>query len=139
MQRMLSAKKVYLMASAPNSALKKTPGLFGQKLADGPLALAALAKAVKQWGRFEVVDDAASADLILWILEWNEVTKWGKNLQCHNRLFVFDGGAVPKDDSIPIWNTEEGGQWGGCSAAKVSVKALRKELEKNEKAGNQGK
>jgi hypothetical protein len=133
-KKLLSAKKAYLLAGAPNRERRKTPGLIPENLASTSLAHEELTKAMQKWGRFEIVNEAAQADIVLVLLEWNEVTKWGKNLQCHNRLMAFEGGVVPTDQAIPIWQIE-GGQWGGCSAAKRTVKDFRSELEKAEKAG----
>lgn len=129
--KLLSAKTVSVMAFGPSQE-NKTPGLFGERLASQSLALRTLTEAVRKWGRFTIVDDVTKADLVMVVVEWNEVTKWGKNLQCHDRLFVFAGGTVPTKDSVPLWQIEDG-QWGGCSAAARPLKDLRKEMEHAEK------
>jgi hypothetical protein len=134
MKKLLSAKKAYLLAGAPNEGRRKTPGLIPEDLASTSLAHQELTKAMQEWGRFEIVNEAAKADIVLVLLEWSEVSRWGKNLQCHNRLMAFEGGVVPTGQAMPIWQIE-GGQWGGCSAAKRTVKDFRSELEKAEKAG----
>jgi hypothetical protein len=132
-EMMLAAKTVFVMAFGPTEE-RKTPGLIGERLAAASLAQRTLEKAVREWRRFVIVDDAANADLVFVVVEWNEETKWGKNLQCHDRLLVYQGHATPAKDSTPLWQLEDG-QWGGCSAAARPLKALRKELEKAEKSG----
>jgi hypothetical protein len=44
-----------------------------------------------------ILNEAAKADIVLVLLEWSDVTKCGKDLQCHNRLMAFEGGVVPTD------------------------------------------
>ena len=132
-KKLISAKKAFLIAGAPDEEQRKTPGLFHQNLASTPLAYEELTNALQKWGRFEIVNDAAQADVVLVLLEWSEQPRKGI-LQCHNNLMAFQGGVLPPDLSNSIWRID-GGKWGGCSAAKGTVKQFRVELEKAEKAG----
>ena len=135
-QRMLSAKTAYLMASAAKKQPPIATGPVPETLSSKPLAQEELTKAMRKWGRFEIVTDASSADLVLLVVEWEDYHRWGRTIVCRDQLFVFEGGALPTGNSQPLWkgDPEQWGKFGGCSGAGQPIKELRKEIERADKA-----
>jgi hypothetical protein len=133
--KMLSAKTVYLVADAAGEQPPIATGPVPESLSK-PLAHEELTKAMRKWGRFEIVTEASRADLVLLVVEWEDYHRWGRTIVCRDQLFVYEGGALPTGKSQPLWrgDPEQWGKWGGCSGAGQPIKELRKEIEKADKA-----
>lgn len=148
LQTMVTAKSVFLLIANPPSAdiagepstrwwifrgpfVKAVPQEAGLQV-----AYKELTKAVQKWNRFVIVDDVSKADLVLLVVEWEDLHRWGRTVACRDWLLVFDGGVLPTEESQPVWvgDREQWGKWGGCSGAGQPVKELRKEIERAEKA-----
>ena len=133
----LAARTAYFMAVAANQQPQaRSP--IAETAAVKPVAQAELAKAIRKWGRFEVVDEVSKADLVLLVVEWEDHHHWGNTIVCRDQLFIFDGGRLPGETSVPLWkgDGEKWGKFGGCSGAGEPVKELRKLVDKAAKASH---
>jgi hypothetical protein len=134
-EKIVAARTAYLDAVAANQQPKPaTP--MSEATDNKPLAQGELAKALRKWGRFEIIEDVNKADLVLVVVEWEDHHHWGNTIVCRDQLFVFDGGSLPSGGSMPLWkgDPEKWGKFGGCSGAGEPVKELRKLVDKAAKA-----
>jgi hypothetical protein len=133
--KILVARTAYFMAVATNQQ-PQTRSPIVETGAVKPVAQADLAKAIRKWGRFEIVDDVSEADLVLLVVEWEDHHRWGNSVVCRDQLFVFDGGSVPGEKSTPLWkgDPDKWGKFGGCSGAGEPVKELRQLVDQETKA-----
>lgn len=132
-QKILSAKSVFLIIADPPT--DGTSGLFSSPSESRQPASGELAKAIRKWNRFTIVNHVTEADLVLVVVEWEDSHSWGKTVACRDWLLVFGGGSLPTTNSQPLWkgDREQWGKWGGCSGAGEPVKQLRKEIERAKK------
>ena len=93
----------------------------------------ALKKALVKWGRFQVVDDAAKADLILVISEGEVAESRMERLTGH--LAIFPGGSTADTDVKPLWEVEEVGPAFGFNRRPTNklIEHLRGDLAEFEK------
>jgi hypothetical protein len=95
-------------------------------------AVRALKKALVKWGRFYLVDDAETADLIIVISEYSS-SKPTKMERVNEGLAIFVGGSPPCADATPLWAVEEVGPALGQRPTGKLVEDLQKQLTKLEK------
>jgi hypothetical protein len=134
-ERIVVAHTAYLEAVAANQQPKPVNPM--SEAADiKPVAQAEFAKAVRKWGRFQIIEDVSKADLVLVVVEWEDHHRWGNTIVCRDQLFIFDGGSLPSGESMPVWkgDPEKWGKFGGCSGAGEPIKELRKLMGKSAKA-----
>ena len=93
----------------------------------------ALIKALQQWGRLTLVEDASQADLVLLIIEGNR-SSFMKKGELFERLLVFPGGSGSTQQTTALWQEEGKEGLSGRPAAKL-VAHLRKQIEDYEKTG----
>jgi len=134
-EKVLTARTGYLMALGGDH--QPGPGNpIPEATVNKPVAQAELAKAMRKWGRFEIVEDVSKTDIVLVVVEWEDQHRWGNTVVCRDQLFVFDGGNLPNEKSTPLWkgDSERWGKFGGCSGAGEPIKELRKVMDKAAKA-----
>ena len=133
----LVARTAYFMAVGANQQPQaRSP--MAANTAVKPVAQTELEKAIRKWGRFEVIDEVSKADLVLVVVEWEDHHRWGNTIVCRDQLFIFDGGKLPGETSVPLWegDAEKWGKFGGCSGAGEPVKELKKMVDKAAKANH---
>jgi len=86
-----------------------------------------LKKALVKWGRFHLVDDAKTADLIIVISEYSS-SKPTKMERIREALAIFVGGSTPCADATPLWAVNEVGPALGQRPTGKLVEDLRKQL-----------
>jgi hypothetical protein len=89
-----------------------------------------LKKALVKWGRFHLVDDAETADLIIVISEYSS----SKPTRMEPRLAIFVGGSMPCADATPLWAVYEVGPALLERPTGKLVEDLRKQLTRLEKS-----
>jgi hypothetical protein len=92
-----------------------------------------LKKALVKWGRFHLVDDAETADLIIVISEYSS-SKPTRTERISEGLAIFVGGSTPCADATPLWAVKEVGPALGQRPTGKLVEDLRKQLTKLEKS-----
>jgi hypothetical protein len=90
-------------------------------------------EALVKWGRFQLVDDAETADLILVISEYSS-SKEGKMERIREGLAIFVGGSTPGAEATPLWAVQEVGPALGQRPTAKLVEDLRKQLTKLEES-----
>ena len=134
-EKIVAARTAYLEAATANQQ-PKTANPMSEATDNKPVAQAELAKAVRKWGRFEIIEEVSNADLVLVVVEWEDHHRWGNTIVCRDQLFVFDGGSLPSEKSTPLWkgDPKKWGKFGGCSGAGEPVKEFSKLVDKAAKA-----
>lgn len=89
-------------------------------------------KALVKWGRFHLVDDAETADLIIVISEYSS-SRPTRMERIREALAIFVGGSAPFADATPLWTVDELGPALGQRPTGKLVEDLRKQLTKLEK------
>jgi hypothetical protein len=119
LQTLLAAKTVFVVADAlvldPTSKAVQT-----------------LKKALVKWGRFRLVDDAETADLIIVISEYSS-SKPTRMERISEGLAIFAGGSTSCADPTPLWAVREVGPALGQRPTGKLVEDLEKELAKLER------
>ena len=88
-EKVLTARTGYLMALGGDH--QPGPGNpIPEATVNKPVAQAELAKAMRKWGRFEIVEDVSKTDIVLVVVEWEDQHRWGNTVVCRDQLFVFD-------------------------------------------------
>jgi hypothetical protein len=113
----------------------KTVFVVGEPLVLDPASKAGqtLKKALVKWGRFNVVDDAETADLIIVISEYSS-SKPTRTERISEGLAIFVGGSTTCADATPLWAVKEVGPALGQRPTGRLVEDLRKQLAKLEKS-----
>ncbi|PYT19782.1 MAG: hypothetical protein DMG58_35535 [Acidobacteria bacterium] len=93
-----------------------------------------LKKALVKWGRFHLVDDAETADLIIVISNYSS-SKPTRMERVREALAIFVGGNTPCADATPLWAVNEVGPALGQRPTGKLVEDLRKQLTKLEESG----
>ena len=86
-----------------------------------------LKKALVKWGRFQIVDDAETADFIIVISEYSS-SKPTRIERVNEGLAIFVGGSPPCAQGTPLWAVEEEGPALGQRPTGKLVEDLRKQL-----------
>lgn len=120
------------LASAPAvTALltAKTVFVVSEPLAFDPSSKAgqALKKALEKWGRFHLVDDPDTADLIIVISEFSS-SKPTKVERIRETLAIFVARSMLCADAAPLWAVNEVGPALGQRPTGKLVEDLRKQL-----------
>jgi hypothetical protein len=92
-----------------------------------------LKKALVKWGRFRLVDDAETADLIIIISEYSS-SKPTRMERVSEALAIFAGGSTPCADGTPLLAVKEVGPALGQRPTGKLVEDLRKELSNLEES-----
>jgi hypothetical protein len=119
LQSLLTAKTVFITGEPLVSATSK--------------AEETLKKAFVKWGRFQVVDDPETADLIIIIWEFSS-SKPRKMERIRDSMAIFVGGTAPSTEGTPLWTVTEVGPVLGQRPTGKLVEDLRKELTKLEES-----
>jgi hypothetical protein len=93
----------------------------------------AFKKALVKWGRFQLVDDAETADLIIVISEYSS-SKPKRIERISENVAIFVGGSTSNVDATPLWEVKELGPALGQRPTGKLVEDLRKyvtELEES--------
>ena len=99
----------------------------------GGKARQTLKKALVGWGRYYLVNDAETADLIIVISEFSS-SKPTKMERIREALAIFVAGAALCGDATPLWTVREVGPALGQRPTGKLVEDLRKELTKLEES-----
>ena len=89
-------------------------------------------KALVKWGRFHLVDDIETADLIIVVSEYSS-SKPTRMERVREKLTVFVGGGTLNIDRTPLWAANEVGPALGQRPTGKLVEDLRKSLSELEK------
>ena len=116
----------------------KTVFVAGEPLALDPTSKAGqtLKKALIKWGRFHLVNDSETADLIIVISEFSS-SKPTKMERIREALAIFVAGSTLCADATPLWAVREAGPALGQRPTGKLVEDLRKQLTKLEKSVRQ--
>ena len=112
----------------------KTVFIVGEVLDPTSKAEQTLKKALVKWGRFHLVDDAETADLIIVISNYSS-SKPTRMERVREALAIFVGGNTPCADATPLWAVNEVGPALGQRPTGKLVEDLRKQLTKLEESG----
>jgi hypothetical protein len=112
----------------------KTVFIVGEVLDPTSKAEQTLKKALVKWGRFHLVDDAETADLIIVISNYSS-SKPTRMERVSEALAIFVGGNTPCADATPLWAVNEVGPALGQRPTGKLVEDLRKHLTKLEESG----
>lgn len=93
-----------------------------------------LKKALVGWGRFHLVDDAETADLIIVVSEYSTSKPTRMEPRVRVALAIFAGGSTPCAEATPLWAVQEVGPVLGQRPTGKLVEDLRKLLAKLEKS-----
>jgi hypothetical protein len=119
LRSLLTATKVLVVGEQPPYSTSKAEEAFK--------------KALVKWGRFQLVDDAESADLIIVISEYSSSKpKWTERIT--EGVAIFAGGSTPNVDATPLWSVNELGPELGQRPTGKLVADLRKYLSELEKS-----
>jgi hypothetical protein len=92
-----------------------------------------LKKALVKWGRFQLVDEAEAADLIIVISGYSS-SKPTKTERIRENLAIFVGGSTANVDATPLWAVSEVGPALGQRPTAKLVEDFRKHLSELEKS-----
>ena len=120
LRTLLSAKTVFVVSQPPVSDPANKPEQT-------------LKKALVKWGRFHLVDDAETADLIIVISEYSS-SKLTRMQRVREALAIFVGGSTPCADATPLWAVKEVGPAFGQRPTGKLVEDLRKQLTELEES-----
>ena len=111
----------------------KTVFVVGEPLALDSASKAGqtLKKALVKWGRFHLVDDAETADLIIVVSEFSS-SKPTRMKHIREALAIFVAGSTLCADVTPLWTVNEVGPALGQRPTGKLVEDLRKQLTKLE-------
>lgn len=112
----------------------KTVFIVGEGLDPTGKAEETLKKALVKWGRFHLVDDAETADLIIVVSNYSS-SKPTRMERIREALAIFVGGKTPCADATPLWAVNEVGPALGQRPTRKLVEDLRKHLTKLEELG----
>lgn len=115
-QTLLNAKTVFVIVAEPST-------LYPTAKAEQ-----ALKKALTKWGRFQLVDDAATADLIITIADYSSSKRL---IMEHVResMAVFAGGSMLDENETPLWSVDETGPaFGSKRPTRRLVEDFKKDL-----------
>jgi hypothetical protein len=90
-------------------------------------------KALVKWGRFQLVDDAETADLIIVISEESS-SKPKRMKRISENVAIFVGGSRSNLDTTPLWAVKELGPVLGQRPTGKLVEHLRKHVTELEKS-----
>ena len=94
----------------------------------------ALKKALMRWGRFQLVDDAQTADLIIVISDFSSSKRMMMD-RVMESMAVFAGGTVPGENAAPLWSVDETGPALGTKRpTEKLVQDFKKDLTEFEKS-----
>jgi hypothetical protein len=96
-------------------------------------AVQTLKEALVKWGRFHLVDDAETADLIIVISEYSS-SKAMRMERVREAMAIFIGGSTLCADATPLWAVDEVGPALGQRPTGKLVEDLRKHLTKLEES-----
>jgi hypothetical protein len=115
--------------------IAKTVFIVGEPLVLDPTSKAeqTLKKAFVKWGRFQLVDNAETADLIIVISEYSS-SKPTRTERVKEALAIFVGGSAPCTKETPLWAVQEVGPALGQRPTGKLVEDLRKKLTKLEES-----
>ena len=107
----------------------KTVFVVSEPLALDPTSKAGqtFKKALMKWGRFHLVNDAETADLIIVISEFSS-SKPTTTERIREALAIFVAGSTPCADATPLWAVSEVGSALGQRPTGKLVEDLRKQL-----------
>jgi hypothetical protein len=111
----------------------KTIFIVGEMLDPTSKAEQILKKALVKWGRFQLVDDAETADLVIVISEYSS-SKPTRMERVREVLAIFVGGNAPYANATPLWAVKEVGPAFGQSPTGKLVEDLRKQLTRFEES-----
>jgi hypothetical protein len=89
-------------------------------------------KALAKWGRFHLVDDVETADLIIVVSGYSS-SKPMRMERVREELSVFVGGSTPNIDATPLWAAKEVGPALGQRPTGKLVEDLQETLSELEK------
>ena len=112
----------------------KTVFIIGEMLDPTSKAEQILKKALVKWGRFHLVDDVDTADLIIVISEYSS-SKPTRMERVRQVLAIFVGGNASNANATPLWAVRVVGPALGQSPTGKLVEDLRKQLTKLEESG----
>jgi hypothetical protein len=93
----------------------------------------AFKKALVKWGRFQLVDDAETADLIIVISAYSS-SKPKRTERIIENVAIFLGGSTLNVDATPLWAVNELGPALGQRPTRKLVEDLRKYLTELEES-----
>jgi hypothetical protein len=128
-------KSPQALAPALRTLLTATKVLVFESSVSYPVSKAgqAFKKALVKWGRFQLVDDADAADLIIVISEYSS-SKPTRMERITENVAIFVGGTSANVDATPLWAVKELGPALGQRPTGKLVEDLRKyvtELEES--------
>ncbi len=100
-------------------------------LEPGSKAGQTLKKALVKWGRFHLVDDAETADLIIVVSEFSS-SRTTKLERIREAIAIFVAGSTLCTNAMPLWAVDEVGPALGQRPTGKLVEDLRKQLTKLE-------
>ena len=111
----------------------KTVFIIGEMLDPTSKAEQILKKALVKWGRFHLVDDVDTADLIIVISEYSS-SKRTRMERVRQVLAIFVGGNASNANATPLWAVKVVGPALGQNPTGKLVEDLRKQLSKIEES-----
>lgn len=107
------------------------PGFFEKArtygfLADPKHAQKIVEDELKKWNRLTLVEDAAQADLLIVILEWNEKAAV---LYQVDKMLVYKGRGLPETGTPPLWKAEAKQERARDVPARMVTLMFRKYVE----------
>jgi hypothetical protein len=88
---------------------------------------------LKKWNRLTLVEDAAQADLIMVIMEWNEKSAMVYQV---DKLLVYKGHGIPETGTLPLWKAEAKQERARDVPAKMVMLMFRKYIEDSKQQPN---
>ena len=129
---LLEAKTVKVIAPGSQPGFFDKTRTFGW-LADPKHAQKNVEDELKKWNRLTLVEDAAQADLIMVILEWNEKSAMVYQV---DRLLIYKGHGIPETGTLPLWKGEAKQERARDVPAKMVTLMFRKYIENSKQQPN---